>query len=69
MVAMSRHFAAQVEEMGDTPADRVTAAFRLAVSRPPTAVERADLRAYAAKHGLPATCRVILNLNEFAFVD
>jgi hypothetical protein len=69
MVAMSRRFAARLESTAPTTVDRVTAAFRLAVSRPPTDAERADLTAYAEKHGLPATCRVIFNLNEFVFVD
>ncbi len=69
VVAMSRHFAARVEALGGTTAERVTAAFRLAVSRPPTPGESAELTAYADKHGLAATCRVIFNLNEFVFVD
>jgi len=61
-------------------ADRVTAttievdqqipqAFALALSRDPTAEELAVLTGYARQHGLANTCRVILNLNEFAFVD
>ena len=34
-----------------------------------TAVERATLVAYAEKHGLANTARVVLNLAEFMFVD
>jgi hypothetical protein len=37
--------------------------------REPTAEERQALEAYAKAHGLPNTCRVMLNLNEFVFVD
>jgi len=39
------------------------------LSRPPTVAERARLLAYARAEGLPATCRVLLNLNEFVFAD
>jgi hypothetical protein len=47
----------------------VDVAFRLALDREPTAEERAALVAYAKEHGLANACRVILNLNEFVFVD
>ena len=52
-----------------TDAGRVTAAFRLALGREPTPSERDALAAYAREHGLANACRVILNLNEFVFVD
>jgi hypothetical protein len=47
----------------------VRAAFRHALSRDPTRTELAALTAHASKHGLANACRVILNLNEFVFVD
>lgn len=68
-VAMARHFASRVEAAAATPAAQVELAFRFALARPPTAAESASLTAYTREHGLPNTCRVILNLNEFAFVD
>lgn len=68
-VAMARHFATRVEAAATTPGAQVELAFRLALARPPTAAERAAMVAYTGTHGLPNTCRVILNLNEFAFVD
>lgn len=37
--------------------------------REPTEVEQAHCAAYAQKHGLAALCRVLLNSNEFLFVD
>jgi mono/diheme cytochrome c family protein len=61
MLAMSKHLATQ--------ADNVSTAFRLALAREPTAEERQALEGYAKQHGLPNACRVILNLNEFVFVD
>ena len=68
-VTMAKHFAARVEKLGRTDADRVTAAYRLALGRAPTAKELAALTTYAKEFGLANACRVILNLNEFVFVD
>ena len=68
-VVMAKHFATRVEKLGTTDAERVTAAFRLALGRAPTAKERDALTAYAKEFGLANACRVILNLNEFVFVD
>jgi hypothetical protein len=58
-----------VERLGDTPAAQLTAAFRLALGRTPDADELATLTQLAQKHGLANACRVILNSNEFVFVD
>src|SRR5207248_8292103 len=68
-VAMSRHFAARVEKLAADDTGRVAAAFRLAIGRDPSPAERDALAAYAREHGLANACRVILNLNEFVFVD
>ena len=68
-VAMAKHFAARVEKLGATDAERVNAAVRLALGRDPTPKERDALAAYAKEHGLANACRVVLNLNEFVFVD
>ena len=55
-------------ERPDLPA-QVDRACALVLGRPPTVAERARLLAYARAEGLPATCRVLLNLNEFIFAD
>lgn len=68
-VAMAKHFATRVEKLGVTDAERVSAAVRLAFGREPTAKERDALTAYAKEFGLANACRVVLNLNEFVFVD
>jgi hypothetical protein len=69
MLRMSEHFATRASTSGKTPADQVTAAFRFAITRDPTADELRELTAYAQQHGMVNACRVILNLNEFLFVD
>jgi hypothetical protein len=60
-VTMAKHFA--------THAGSVKRAFELALAREPTAEEITALEAYAKSEGLENACRVILNLNEFSFVD
>jgi hypothetical protein len=69
VITMSAHFAARVEKMADNDVGRISAAVRLALGRDPTSSERDALTAYARKYGLPNACRMILNLNEFVFVD
>ncbi len=64
-VRMAEHFAERVK----AEPEPVAAALRIALSREPEAEELAALRGYAAEHGLPATCRLIFNLNEFSYVD
>ncbi len=68
-VAMAKHFAARLEREEPSPGERIGRAFRLALGRAPTAGERDELAEFARRHGLANACRVILNLNEFVFVD
>jgi hypothetical protein len=68
MLTMAGRLAARVESAGDTE-EQVAAAFRLAVGRPPRPEERDALAEYARRYSLANACRVILNLNEFVFVD
>jgi len=69
MVRMSQHFAARVEREGADAGERIDAAFRHALGRDPLPSERDGLIGYANQFGLANACRLILNLNEFSFVD
>jgi hypothetical protein len=70
MVAMARHFATRVErEAGPATDAQVERAFRLALQRAPSAEEQSRLAAHARRHGLASACRLVLNLNEFVFID
>jgi hypothetical protein len=69
MVAMARHFAERVEGMEGTTEERVTAAYRLALGREPSEDERDAMGKYADEFGMENACRVVLNLNEFVFVE
>jgi hypothetical protein len=69
MVKQAEYFAERLQRMHAEPARQVETAYRLAFGRPPTAEERAALVAYVQRHGLANACRVLLNANEFLFVD
>ncbi|MHA3769938.1 DUF1553 domain-containing protein [Verrucomicrobiota bacterium sgz303538] len=69
MVAMPKHFAARVDAGGGSPGDKIARAFQLALQREPTVEESDALSAFASEHGLVNACRLIINLNEFAFID
>jgi hypothetical protein len=69
MVRMSEHLAARAAKTGpDLPA-RVAVVYRFALGREPTPKEVALLTEYAKKHGLANLCRMVLNCNEFVFVN
>ncbi|CAN5725185.1 DUF1553 domain-containing protein [soil metagenome] len=68
-VAMARHLAERAQQEASGLPDQVVRAFCLALSRTPTAEETVGLIAYAQTNGLENTCRVLLNLNEFTFID
>jgi hypothetical protein len=70
MLAQSRRFAERVRrEAGDDPARQADRAMRLALGRGARDDERARLAEFTRENGLENTCRVLLNLNEFTFVD
>lgn len=54
---------------GKDPSEQVSAAFELALARAPTAEEAAACEAFLREQDLPALCRALLNLNEFAYLD
>jgi hypothetical protein len=60
-VTMAKHFAGH--------AGSVRRAFQLALAREPKLDELGALEDYAKREGLENACRVILNLNEFTFID
>ncbi|MBI1914989.1 MAG: PSD1 domain-containing protein [Planctomycetes bacterium] len=69
MVRQSEHVAERIVLANHDPGRQVTAAYRLILGRAPTPKEARAVGAYAAKYGLANACRVLLNSNEFVFVD
>jgi hypothetical protein len=66
----AERFAARVRgEAGNDPARQVERAWVLAFGRPPLVREAEVARSFAARHGLDQLCLVLLNANEFLFVD
>jgi hypothetical protein len=69
MVRMAEHFAERIERMGSNNSERIVAAWRLALGRDPSGREVSAMSSYADRHGLANACRLIFNMNEFAFTD
>ncbi len=69
MLSQSRHFAERLAALAPSVQEQIEWAYRLALARRPDAVELTLLTDYARRHGLANACRLILNSNEFAFVD
>ena len=69
IVRQSEHMAARIERLAELPAERIRLLFQLVLLRDPTADESRDWEAYAAKHSLANACRMLLNTNEFVFVN
>ena len=68
-LAMAKHFAERVAKPSADSAAKISAAFRIALQRTPTDAECDELARYAQQHGLANACRLVLNLNEFVFID
>ncbi len=69
MVRQSEHFAQRLCREQKNPAKQIETACELALARRPNSNELKLLKAYSARHGLANACRVILNSNEFIFVN
>jgi Protein of unknown function (DUF1553) len=69
MLAMSKYFAAKLENGGGDVATKVRRGYYEATGRASTRDEAKALTRYAQEHGLTNLCRVLMNLNAFAFVD
>lgn len=69
IIEQARHFAARASAAGDTLKEQIGHAIRLAYGRTAPERETGALVTYASNHGLENTVRLLLNSNEFIFVD
>jgi hypothetical protein len=69
LVKQAEYLAIRAREAGSNVPGQVAALYRLALQREPTALEARILGEYAEQHGLENAGRLILNSNEFLFVD
>lgn len=65
----SRYLADRIEKLTNDETERTNTLFMLALGRNATDDERGMFAEYAAKHGWPAACRIMLNTSEFLMVD
>lgn len=70
VLRMAEKLAARVaREAGDEPEEQLDRIYALVLSRPATDDERGVLGDFVEENGLAALCRVLLNSNEFMYVD
>ncbi len=69
VLKQASYLAQRIEEEFADEAARVNRLFELALGRPPDDAEMSATLEVARTHGLAAVCRVVLNTNEFQFVD
>ncbi|HMF13703.1 MAG TPA: DUF1549 and DUF1553 domain-containing protein, partial [Gemmataceae bacterium] len=65
MIVMAKYYADNLKQRGKG----VEQAYYECLGRRPNAEEKAELTEFAERHGLANVCRVLFNLNGFAFVD
>lgn len=65
----ARHFAERLRREADGDGTRIELAYRLALARRPTAAEKDAMSSFLRTGSLEEMCRVILNLNEFAYAN
>jgi mono/diheme cytochrome c family protein len=69
IVRQSEHIAARLEGLAPDLPGRVGAAYELILGRPATTREVQRVGRYASEHGLANAVRMLLNSNEFMFVN
>ena len=69
IVRQSEHLAARLNMLSSEPAGQIGMAYELILGRPATPNEVEVVSEYATKHGLANAVRILLNSNEFLFVN
>jgi hypothetical protein len=69
MLRQADHFASRVASATPRTPERIERAFQLVFQRPPTAEESAAAQSLVETQGLFSLCRMLLNANEFVYLD
>ena len=69
VIRQCEHLAKRITSTPELASQPIDALFRLALQRQPTDEERVKLEGYAAQFGLVNACRLLINSNEFLFVE
>jgi hypothetical protein len=68
-IRQCEHIAARLSTESNQADIRIESAFRLILLRQPTETELARFSSYAKQHGLANACQLLLNSNEFLYLD
>jgi len=68
-IRQSEHIAAHLSAESDNEEGWIESAFRLILLRYPIEAERKQFISYAKRHGLTNACQLLLNSNEFLYLD
>src|ERR1041385_1710903 len=69
IVRQCEHIAHRLEGVSPDRGDQIRLLYVLALGRPARPQEAQAMIGYASRHGLANACRMLLNSNEFMFVD
>lgn len=69
MVSMASELAERVSQESESVEEQIRFLWSESLHREPTEQELAAVSQYARQFGLANTCRMVLNINEFVFVD
>lgn len=69
MIKQSGYFASRIQTEAATDSERIQRAFQLSFGRPPSDGETVASMSLIQSRGLPQFCRMLLNANEFVYVD
>ena len=69
LIRQCEHIAARLAKNANTPETQAQSAFQLILLRAPHEKERADFAACIQHHGLANACHLLLNTNEFLYLD
>lgn len=69
MLHQAAYFAERLTHFDAALPKQIDQAFLLAFGRLPIGAERTELESYVRRYGLANACRLLLNTNEFVFID
>jgi hypothetical protein len=69
MLQQAQHLATRIEQTSTTNDSKIKQAFALTLQRPPNATELEAATQLVAEQKLFALCRMLLNANEFVYLD
>jgi hypothetical protein len=69
VVRQSEHIASRLERLARDRTDQIKHLYRWSLARNPTPEEIVLLTSHAANHGLANVARIVINSNEFMFVE